>query len=179
MAQRTRKEKVQLTAELAEKLGGAEVLYLADFTGLNVKDMTELRRRFRNVGSQFIVVKNRLALRALQQLELPDISEHLRGPTGFVLSGADPVTPAKTLREFARENENRPTLKVGVVEQRVISVEEILRLADLPPREELLARIAGSVCAPASGIARILGELIRDLALMIEEVARKKGADEG
>lgn len=176
MAQRTKKQKVELTAQLAERFGQADILYLADFTGLDVKHMTELRRRFREVGSQFIVVKNRLALRALEQLEVPDISEHLRGPTGFVLATDDPVIPAKTLREFAREFEERPALKVGVVEKRVVSAEEIRQLAELPPREELLASIMGSLTASVSGIVGVLEALLRDMAYMIEEVARKKEA---
>jgi len=179
MAQRTRKEKVQLTSELAGRLGEADILYLADFTGLNVKEMTELRRRFREAGSQFVVVKNRLALRALEQLELPDISEFLRGPTGFVLATDDPVMPAKTLREFAKENEERPTLKVGVVQQRLVSAEEIRQLAELPPREELLGSIAGSLTAPISGIVGVLEGLLRDMAFMIEEVAKKNEAAQG
>lgn len=178
MAQRTKKEKIELTAELADRLGQADILYLADFTGLSVKHMTELRRRFREAGSQFIVVKNRLALRALEQLDVPDISEHLRGPTGFVLAQDDPVIPAKTLREFAREFEDRPALKVGVVEKRVVSAEEIRRLAELPSREELLAGIMGSLTAPLAGIVGVLEGLLRDLAYMIEEVAKKKEAEE-
>jgi large subunit ribosomal protein L10 len=176
MAQRTRREKIELTAQLAESLKDADVLYLADFTGLNVKDMTELRRRFREAGSRFVVVKNRLALRALEQLDVPDISEYLRGPTGLIIGHADPVVPAKALREFARENDNRPTLKVGVVDRQVVSADEIQRLADLPPREELLAGIAGSLVAPVSGVVGALAALLRDLAYMVEEVARKNEA---
>lgn len=179
MAQRTKKEKIERTAELADRLGEAEILYLADFTGLDVKHMTELRRRFREAGSQFVVVKNRLALRALEQLDLPDISEHLRGPTGFVLAKEDPVVPAKTLREFAKENEERPTLKVGVVMERLVSAEEIRQLAELPPREELLAMIMGSLTAPVSGIVGVLEGLLRDIAYMIEEVAKKNEAARG
>ncbi|UCC48972.1 MAG: 50S ribosomal protein L10 [Gemmatimonadota bacterium] len=176
MAQRSRNQKIEVTAELVNRLGDARVLYLADFTGLNVKDMTELRRRFREAGTRFIVVKNRLALRALEQLDLPDISEHLRGPTGFVIGGDDPIIPAKTLREFAKEYEDRPAVKVGVVDNRIVSAEEIRQLADLPPREELLANIMSSLTAPVAGIAGVLNGLLRNLAYMIEEVARQRGA---
>lgn len=172
MAQRTREEKVEVTAELAERLGKSEVLYLADFTGLNVKDMTELRRRFREAGAGFVVVKNRLALRALEDLDLPDISEHLRGPTGFIFGDDDPVVPAKTIREFAKEFENRPTLKAGVVEKQLVSVKDIVKLAELPSRDVLLAGIAGSLTASAAGIVGVLEGLIRDVAYMIGEVAR-------
>lgn len=179
MAQRTKNEKVELTAELVDRLGEADVMYLADFTGLDVKSMTELRRRFREAGSRFIVVKNRLALRALERLDLPDITEYLRGPTGFVLGREDPVAPAKTLREFARENDGRPVLKVGVVEQQLVSADEIEQLASLPPREELLAGIAESLTAPISGIAYALAGVLRDIAYMVEEVARKNEAGGG
>ena len=173
MAQRTRKEKIELTADLADRLSSAEVMYLADFTGLNVKDMTELRRRFREAGSHFVVVKNRLALRALEKLDLPDISDYLRGPTGIVLGQDDPVIPAKTLREFAKENEDRPTVKVGVVAKRLVSAAEVQQLADLPPREELLSSILGSLTAPVTGIVSVLNGLLRDIAYMVEEVGKK------
>jgi large subunit ribosomal protein L10 len=176
MAQRTRGQKIELSAELKKRFGDARVLYLTDFTGLDVKSITELRRRFREAGGRFVVVKNRLAMRALQELDLPDISEHLRGPTGFVLGSDDPVTAARILRDFASENEERPTVKVGVVESRVISAAEIRRLADLPPRDQLLAGIAGALTAPVAGIVGVLGGLLRDLALMVEEVARKNEA---
>lgn len=174
MAQRTKKEKIAVTTELADRLRESKVLYLTDFTGLSVKDMTELRKRIREAGSRFIVVKNRLALRALEQLDLPDLTPHLRGPTGVLLADDDPVVPAKTLREFAKENDDRPSLKVGVVAQRLVSADEIVQLADLPPREALLAGIMGSLTAPVAGIVGVLNGLLRDIAYMVEEVARKQ-----
>ncbi len=152
------------------------MLYLTDFTGLSVKDMTELRKRIREAGSRFIVVKNRLALRALEELDLPDLTPHLRGPTGVLLADDDPVAPAKTLREFAKENDERPRLKVGVVAQRLISADEIVQLAELPPREVLLGAIVGSLTAPLAGIVGVLNGLLRDIAYMVEEVARKREA---
>jgi len=174
MAQRTRKQKIQLTAELIETLGASGVLYLTDFTGLNVKEITELRRRFREAGHRFIVVKNRLALRALEQLDLPDITEYLRGPTGFIVGADDPVAPAKMLRDFAKENEDRPTFKVGVVDKRVVLADEVMTLASLPSREELLAGIVGSLTAPLTGIVGVLEGLLRDIASLVEEVAKKR-----
>ncbi len=121
-------------------------------------------------------MKNRLALRALAEMDLPDIAEYFRGPTGLVLGTEDPVIPAKTLKEFARENDDRPTLKVGVVQDRIVAPEEILRLADLPPREELLGSIAGSLTAPVSGMVSVLNGLIRDITYMIGEVAKASEA---
>jgi large subunit ribosomal protein L10 len=174
MAQRTKKEKIQLTAELVDTLGASDVLYLTDFTGLNVKEITELRRRFREAGHRFVVVKNRLALRALEQLDLPDITEYLRGPTGFIVGADDPVAPAKMLRDFAKENEDRPTVKVGVVDKRVVFADEIMTLAALPSRDELLAGIVGSLTAPVAGIVGVLEGLLRDIASLVEEVAKKQ-----
>lgn len=174
MAQRTKKEKIQLTAELVDTLGGSDVLYLTDFTGLNVKEITELRRRFREAGHRFIVVKNRLALRAIEQLDLPDLTEYLQGPTGLVVGAQDPVEPAKMLRDFAKENEDRPTVKVGVVEKRVVLADEVMTLASLPSRQELLAGIVGSLTAPVAGIVGVLEGLLRDIGSLVEEVAKKR-----
>jgi large subunit ribosomal protein L10 len=178
MAQRTRKEKTKVTTELVERLGESNVLYLTDFTGLNVKNITELRRRFREAGSRYVVVKNRLALRALEQLDLPDISEYLRGPTGLVIGQDDPVAPAKTLRDFAKENDDRPALKVGVVNKGLVSAHAIEELASLPPHEVLLAGIAGSLTASVTGIVGVLEGLLRDIAYMVEQVAREREGDQ-
>ena len=179
MAQRTREDKINQTAELKQRFDEADVLYLADFTGLNVKAMTELRRRFREAGTPFVVVKNRLALRALGELDLPDLTEHLRGPTGIVFATEDPVAPAKTLREFAKENDDRPSLKAGVVEQQLVTPDDIKQLASLPPRAELLAVIAGSLTAPVAGVAGVLAALLRDITYMVGEVARVNEAGDG
>lgn len=174
MPQRTRKDKVELTSQLVKQLSDSKVLYLTDFTGLSVKSITELRRRFRDAGTRYLVVKNRLALRALEELELPDIAPYLRGPTGFVIGREDPVVPAKTLREFAKEHDKRPTVKVGVIENQIVSAEEILRLAELPSREALLAGIAGSLTASVSGMVGVLDGLMRRIASLVEEVATKQ-----
>ncbi len=173
MAQRTRIEKSEVTAELAQRFDEAGVLYLADFTGIDVKGMTELRRRFREAGARFVVVKNRLALRALENIDLPDITEHLQGPTGVVIADDDPVLPAKTLKEFAKEFDNRPTVKVGVIDKQLVTPKEIDRLASLPPMEQLLGGIAGSLTAPVAGIVGVIESLLRDITHMVGEVAKK------
>src|SRR5919197_1938096 len=95
-------EKAQLVAELTEKLKGVKALYYTDFTGLNVKRMTDLRRRLRRAGVEYVVIKNTLALRAVNESGL--VGERLKGPTGIVVA-KDPVTAAKLLSDFARENE--------------------------------------------------------------------------
>src|SRR5688500_300002 len=99
-----RSEKQQLVSELREKLQGAKALYYTDFTGLNVKRMTELRRRLRKAGVEYVVIKNTLALRAVTESGL--IGQRLRGPTGVVI-GKDPIAAAKVLADFAKRSEER------------------------------------------------------------------------
>src|SRR5881275_694994 len=102
-----RPEKDKLVAELKQKLSGAKALYYTDFTGLNVKRMTDLRRRLRKANVEYVVIKNTLALRAVNESGL--IAERLRGPTGLVVA-KDPVTAAKLLQDFAKENDQKPAV---------------------------------------------------------------------
>src|SRR3954469_6213741 len=106
-----RADKEQLVSELKEQIGASKALYYTDFTGLNVKRMTDLRRRFRKAGVQYVVIKNTLALRAVNESGL--VGERLKGPTGLVISN-DPVEAAKILTDFAKANDQRPTVKGGV-----------------------------------------------------------------
>jgi len=135
--------------------------------------MGELRGRLRESGASLRIVKNTLTIRALDGLDLPDLKEHLTGPTGLVLAGADPAAPAKVMRDFAKDHDARPVVKVGVVDRRTVGPEEIKLLADLPPRDVLLGGIAGALTASVSGIVGSLNAVIRDIALLVEEVAKK------
>ena len=166
-------QKQTITEELRGQLSSADVVYITDFTGLTVEAIGDLRRKLREAGAEYRVVKNTLAIRALEGTDLPDLTEHLLGPTALVLGGEDPVAPAKVVREFAKGNDERPVVRVGVVERRVVSQEEVTRLADLPPRDFLLAAIAGSLTAGVGGIAGVLNSIIRDIAYMVEEVAKR------
>src|SRR3712207_9403730 len=125
-------EKEQLVSELAQKLRGANALYFTDFTGLNVKRMTDLRRRLRRSGVEYVVIKNTLALRAVNESGL--VSERLKGPTGLVLS-RDPVTAAKLLSDFAKENDARPAVKGGLLDGRALNKAQVKQLASMPSRD--------------------------------------------
>src|ERR1043166_7629630 len=106
-----RTEKEQMVADLRDKINGAQAVYYTDFTGLNVKRMTDLRRRLRKANVEYVVIKNTLAARAVNDAGL--VSERLRGPTGLVVA-KDPVTAAKVIADFAKENDQRPTVKGGI-----------------------------------------------------------------
>ena len=152
-----RSEKDQLVAELTGKLKGASAVYYTDFTGLNVKRMTELRRRFRKAGVEYVVIKNTLALRAVNDSGLA--GERLRGPTGLVF-GTDPVAAAKVLSDFARENDQRPAIKGGLLDGRAIAEAQVKALADMPSREQLLSELAGYMQAPLAGFAGAMNGLL-------------------
>src|SRR5712675_370425 len=107
-----RTEKEQLVSELKDKIGGAQALYYTDFTGLNVKSMTELRRRLRKAKVEYVVIKNTLALRAVNESGL--VGSRLKGPTGLVMA-RDAVGAAKILSDFAKENDQRPSVKGGML----------------------------------------------------------------
>jgi large subunit ribosomal protein L10 len=130
-------------AALTEQLKGSPNVFVTDFTGLNVLRMTELRRRLRGAGIEYVVVKNTLAQRALAANGITGLDEHLAGPTGLVLT-KDPLTAAKILGEFAKEFE-RPTVKAGLVDGKTVAPAHVKRLGEIPSREVLLAQIAGSM----------------------------------
>src|SRR5690349_25161128 len=109
-----RTEKDQLVAELKDKIKSAPALYYTDFTGLNVKRMTDLRRKLRKANVEYVVIKNTLALRAVNESGL--VADRLRGPTGLVVA-KDPVTAAEVVQDFAKENDQKPTVEGGMLEE--------------------------------------------------------------
>ena len=111
-------------------------LYYTDFTGLNVKRMTDLRRRLKKAGVEYVVIKNTLALRAVNESGL--VADTLKGPTGLVVA-RDPVSAAKVLSDFAKENEDKPAVKGGLLSGKRIDNAQLKRLASLPSREQMLA----------------------------------------
>lgn len=167
-------EKQAVVEELAAKLKDAQAFYLTDFTGLNVKSITDLRARLRRAGAEYVVVKNTLAERALSGLELPEVSRFFVGPTGLVIGRNDAVTAAKVLREFAKENEDRPTIKVGVVERRAVTPEEVVRIATLPPRDQLLAELAGAMEAPLAQLAYVLQSKLVEFVGLLEALRAER-----
>lgn len=172
------REKKQATVtDLANRFRSANALYLTDFTGLNVKSMTEMRARFRSAGVEYIVVKNTLARRALAEVELSDVAEFFTGPTGVVIGRDDAVTAAKLLDEFSRQHDQKPTIKAGVVERRRVTPEEVARLAKLPPKEQLLAELAGALQAPLAQLAYVLQAKLSEFVALLDALrAEREGA---
>ncbi len=169
-----RADKEQFITDLRTRLGSTPTLYLTDFSGLDVKSMTTLRSELRKGGAEFVVVKNRIAKLALAELDLPDLGEHLVGPTGFVITEADAVFPAQTIKQFAKTHNDRPVFKVGILDAALVDADQIKRIADLPPREQLLAELAGAFEAPMAAFAAALGALTQELAGLIDALIQEK-----
>ncbi len=151
-----RSEKEQLVVELREKISGAAALYYTDFTGLNVKRMTDLRRKLRAAGVEYVVIKNTLALRAVSESGL--VSTKLKGPTGIVV-GKDALMAAKVLTDFAKANDQKPEVKGGVYEGKEVDAKMISKLAAIPPRDVLLSMLAGALQAPMGAMLGALEAL--------------------
>lgn len=161
-------EKALVVTEVAQKLRDSASTVVTDYRGLNVAQVTELRKRLREAGVEYTVLKNTLARRATEQAELSALDEHLTGPTAIAFSMTDAVAPAKILSEFAKKND---ALKVkgGVVEGKVVGADQIKALAELPSREGLLSMLLSVLQAP-----------MRNFALAVKAVAEKQegGASE-
>ena len=164
-----RGRKESFITELRERVDRAPVMYLTDFTGLNVKAMTQLRRTLRDSGAEYVVVKNRLAKRVLADVDgFPDVAEGLTGPTGMVFGYEDIVAAAKALSDFAKEHDKRPVFKLGVMDHKVLAPEQIDKLASLPPKEQLLAELAGAMEAPMAALAAALQAKVQEMAGLLD-----------
>jgi len=175
---RTKAEKQAVVTALADRLRRSTTVYVTDFTGLDVARLTQLRRRLRAAGVDYVVVKNTLALRALNDARVPGLEPHLAGPTGLVLGGADPVAAAKVLGDFAREFE-KPAIKVGLVDGKAVTPDQVKRLATLPSRTELLAQLGGALQAPMAGFVGALNGLLMNLVGALEALRTKRAATAG
>lgn len=160
-----RPEKERLVAELKQKLQGANALYYTDFTGLNVKRMTDLRRRLRRANVEYVVIKNTLALRAVNESGL--VGTRLKGPTGLVVA-KDAVAAAKVLADFAKENDQRPAVKGGLLEGKALNVEQVKKLATMPSREQMLADLGAGLQAPMAAFVGALNGLLYMFAGALE-----------
>ena len=167
-----RADKEQLVIELKKKLGSATALYYTDFTGLNVKRMTDLRRRLRKANVEYVVIKNTLALRAVNESGL--VGERLRGPTGLVVA-KDAVAAAKVITDFAKENEQRPAVKGGMFEGKAIDKAQITKLASMPSREQMLAQLGAGLQSPMAAFVGALNGMLYMFAGALEALHQQRG----
>jgi large subunit ribosomal protein L10 len=172
-----RPEKVQAVADIRERLEGAQAVFLAEYAGLSVTQQQELRRALRANGAEFKVVKMTLAKRAADDLEIDSLDDLLLGPTGLAFADGDPVGAAKVLKDFSKEHEVF-VIKGGLLGPEFLTPERISELADIEPREVLLAKLAGAMQAPMANMAGLLAALPRNTASALKQLLEKKEATE-
>ncbi len=164
--------KKQQVKELSEKLTNANALVLADYRGLTVEQDTELRSKMRAEGIEYKVVKNNIIRHAVEGTDLEALGEFLSGPTSIAISN-DEVAPAKILFQYAKKFKVLE-IKAGAVDGKVIGLDGIEKLAKLPSKEELIAKMLGSMNSPITGFVTVLNANIKGLAVALNAIIEKK-----
>jgi len=171
-------EKIEKVEELTAIMAGAKAIYLADFTGIDVASVTELRNKFREASIDYRVVKNRLAKRAAEAAGISGMDEFLTGPTAIAFTKEDLVAPAKILQDFIDAG-GQLAIKTGFVDGQLLAEEQIKVLAKLPSRDGLLGQVVGGVQAPLYGLAAVLNGLLRNLVGVIAAIEKQQQEDAG
>ena len=167
-----KEEKAQVIEELVGVFGKPGV-YLMDFKGINVEEITELRSNLREANVSMRVVKNTLALRALREAGIEEFDKFFEGPTSVIWSQEDSVTPARLLTEFLKKY-NKGIVKAALVEGKVVSESDVETLSKLPTKIELQAKVAATLNAPIVKLAKVVNALPLKLARLVDAVREKK-----
>lgn len=173
----SKQEKEVILEELRQKFNHSRVAVLADNRGLTVAAMTKLRRRMREKGCELKVAKNTLTLKVAREQGLGGLESCLEGPTIIAFSSEDLVAPAKVFTDFIKETKAPIEVKGGVLEGRAIDAKAVRELADLPPREVLLARVLGGMQAPMYGFASVLQGTLRSFVYALEAIRKQKAGE--
>lgn len=168
-----RKEKVAKVEEIRDRFLSSQFVFLTDFSGLKVEEINRLRFNLREKGGEYRVLKNTLALLAIRDTEYQPVGDLLTGPVGAVFGTGDPVTLAKELVNFSRDNPNLK-LKGGFLEGKVLDAVELRAVATLPPREVLMARLVGSMRGPLYGLHGALSGTYRKLVYALRALAEER-----
>lgn len=171
----TKEQKIAAVQELTELFDNVTGLFSIDFTGLNVSDTIALREEFTEAGVNYRVAKNTLIKRALADVGgYDDVLEQLVGQTGIAVSYEDPAAPARVLKKFLDDRKSEvPSMNFAFIEGVVYNSDQLKEVASMPSRQDIMASIVGSLHAPVSGIVGAINGVMRDLASVIEEVARQ------
>jgi large subunit ribosomal protein L10 len=172
----TKKDKEKVVAEVKEDLGKAKSAIVTDYRGLNVEQITALRRALRAENVKYLVVKNTLVRIAARELGFEALDTFLEGPTAIAFGFEDPVAPAKVLTKYAKEFD-KLEIKGGLLEGGLIDQARIKALAALPTREVLLAQVAGAFAAPMTGFAGAAQALLQKFVGTLDAVREKKAAE--
>jgi large subunit ribosomal protein L10 len=170
-----KQRKEEIVGTLTEELGSVTSMIVADPTGLSVAEMKDLRNRLRPSGARFRVAKNTLARIAAREAGREELVGMLVGPTAITLVPGDPAAAAKTLSDFGRTS-RKLELRGAYLDGEAFDADSVRQLATLPPREQLLAQLVGSMVSPISGFASVLAQLPRSLVVALDQVRQQKEA---
>lgn len=168
-----RPEKAGKVAELKDLLSSSKGAVLVDYCGLTVAEDTELRSKMREAGVKYMVAKNTFIRIAAKEVGVEGLDSYLEHNTAVAFSAEDPVAPAKILNDFSKDHKALE-IKAGILDGKVIALDEVKALAELPSRDELLAKLVGSMQAPISGLVNVLQGTIRNFVYTLEAVRQKK-----
>ena len=171
-------EKEAKIEELKGIMAETKGFYLADFTGIDVASVTDLRNKLRAADVQYQVIKNRLAIRAAEEVGIAGLKEHFTGPTAIAYSKEDPIAPAKILQDFV-DDEGKIQIKTGFMDGEILPADKVVALAKLPSKDELLGKVVAGVQSPLYGLSGVLHGLLRGLvgALSAIEKQRVEGGE--
>jgi len=168
-----REEKIKFVEEWSKEIQEIPYAILVDYRGLTVQQATDLRGRIRNADSRYRVVKNNLARRAIPGTKLESLTEHFVGPCAVAYNDHDPVVLAKTLVEFAKDYPSLE-IKAGVIDGHLMQPGEVEQLSKTPGREELMGKLVYLLAFPVQGLASALNNIVRNLAIVLSQVAAAK-----
>ncbi len=166
------KKKREAVDELTDRLARSEMAVVTDYRGLTVSEIAQLRRQLREAGVEYEVAKNTLLRLAAQRAGYPDMGSLLEGPTAVAFTSGDLSKGAKALKEYARTSKVF-TIKGGVLGHQVLSAEDVNTVADLPSKEQLVAKVLGTVQAPIVNLVSVLGGPVRGLAYVLQARAKQ------
>ena len=169
-----RPEKVAAVEQITEILGNAKSVFVADFQGLNVEQISSLRKKCREDKVQFLVVKNKLARIAAKNAGRDEMEDHFKGPSAIAFTYDDPSAPARVISTFAKDTE-KPAIKVSLFEGNFYGPEQVKVIAALPPREVLLSKVLYGLNSPIQGFAGALNGLLSKLVRTLDAVRESKG----
>jgi large subunit ribosomal protein L10 len=168
--------KIEAVKELTEVLSRSKVVIGADYRGLKVSEITNLRRQLRDAGIELHVIKNTLFLRAAEAAGMPELIELAEGPTALVIGFDDPIAPVKTVVEYQRTARNTFAARKAFLDGEIIPANRLSQLATLPPKEVLLAEIAGAIQSPITTFAYLIQATIQEFAGLVDALSQREEA---
>ena len=169
------KQNIANVAKIAENLEGVQAIWVVDYRGLAVKEAEQLRRNIREADAQMFVYKNTLMRLALENAGLPTLDDVLAGPSAFIFANGDPVASAKAIKDFAKTNKNL-VIKGGMMDGVAYDAAQVEAIAALPSREELIAKLLGTISNPMVKMARVCNGPMEYFARAVQAIADQKTA---